>query len=246
MNPRPPRPERGALPGCANPRRGLILTNRSTIKPMFAVIACLVGICIILAAAELLWRRKILEGEEQRKFVHISVGLFVAFWPWLISWRSIQLIGVAMLVGVLANRLHKILHFSGNIRMDSYGDICFALAIILVASLTTVPLFFALAILHLALADGLAAVIGKNFGKDWRYKVFHQLKTVIGSMTFWFLSVCILGTGLLFANDLIPFHTYVLLVVALPPVLTVLENVTGLGLDNVVVPMAVIIALQLV
>jgi len=212
---------------------------------MFAVIACLVGICIILAAAELLWRRKILEGEEQRKFVHISTGVFVAFWPWLISWRSIQLIGLAMLLGVLINRRQKSLHFSGNIRMEGYGDVCFALAIILIASLTTTPIFFALAIFHLALADGLAAVIGKNFGKDLRYKVFHQPKTVIGSMTFWFISVCILGTGLLFASSLIPFQTYVLLVVGLPPILTILENVTGMGLDNIVVPVGVIVALQL-
>lgn len=212
---------------------------------MFAVIACLVGVFIILAAAELLWRRKILKGEEQRKFVHIGIGVFAAFWPWLISWRSIQLIGLAMLVGVLINRRQKTLHFSGDIRMDGYGDVCFALAIILTASLTTIPIFFALAIFHLALADGLAAVIGKNFGKDLRYRVFHQPKTVIGSMTFWFISVCILGVGLLFATSLIPFQTYSLLVIGLPPILTILENITGLGLDNVVVPMGVIAALQL-
>jgi dolichol kinase len=212
---------------------------------MFAVIACLVGVFIILATAEILWRRKILEGEEQRKFVHISTGIFVAFWPWLISWRSIQLIGLAMLVGVLVNRWQKRLHFNGDIRMEGYGDVCFALAIIIVASLTTTPIFFALATLHLALADGLAAVIGKNFGKNLRYRVFHQPKTVIGSMTFWFLSACILGAGLLFADSLVPFQAYALLVIGLPPVLTILENVIGLGLDNVVVPVSVIIALQL-
>lgn len=212
---------------------------------MFAVIVCLAGICAILAAAEVFWRRKILKGEEQRKFVHIGVGVFVAFWPWLISWRSIQLIGFAMLVGVLVNRKQKGLHFSGNIRMEAYGDVGFAVAIILCALLTNEPIFFAIAILHLALADGLAALIGKNFGRNLGYKVFNQHKTVIGTMTFWFMSVCILGIGILFANDIIPFQTYFLLLIALPPILTVLENITLSGLDNITVPMGVIVALQL-
>jgi dolichol kinase len=106
-------------------------------------------------------------------------------------------------------------------------------------------MFFTLAILTMALADGLAAVIGQNYGSQWRYKVFHQLKTVVGSMTFWFVSTCILGAGLLYAHDVINFNHYVLLVLVLPPVLTIVENVVGLGLDNIFVPLAVIIALQI-
>ncbi|HLB66329.1 MAG TPA: hypothetical protein VJJ78_01905, partial [Candidatus Saccharimonadales bacterium] len=63
---------------------------------MLAVIACLAGIFAILVIEEIFYKRKILQGEYLRKFVHISAGSFIAFWPWLISWRAIQLIGVLM------------------------------------------------------------------------------------------------------------------------------------------------------
>lgn len=213
---------------------------------MLAVIVCLSGIAGLLLLAEILWRKKILKGEGQRKFLHITGGVFIAFWPWLISWHATQLLGLALLAGVLINRgSHTKLHFLRGPKRESYGDIFFALVIILCALVTDVKLFFALAILHLALADGLAAVVGKNFGKQWKYKVFGQSKTVLGSMTFWLVSLGILGTSIIIGHDLISFQNYSILLIFLPPALTLIENVVGLGLDNLVVPLAVIAALRI-
>ena len=42
----------------------------------------------ILAFSELGWRRFWLKGEVGRKFVHISVGTFVAFWPYFLDCGS--------------------------------------------------------------------------------------------------------------------------------------------------------------
>ncbi|OVE78539.1 hypothetical protein BVY00_02545 [bacterium G20] len=64
-------------------------------------------------------------------------------------------------------------------------------------------------------------------------------------MTFWLVSVCILGIGLMFAHDSITFAHYGFLLFALPPLLTILENLAVVGLDNVVIPVGVIVALQL-
>ena len=213
---------------------------------MLAVIFCLVGVAALLAAAEYLGKHKILKGENQRKFVHIGVGTFVAFWPWLISWETIQFIGLAMLLVVLLSRHQhpRFWRFNKISKRESYGDIFFALAIIASALLTDVKIFFALAILNLALADGVAAVIGLNFGKHWRYKIYHHTKTVIGTMVFWLVLIYIMGTGLLFAHDLIGFDGYVLLVVVLPSVLTLLENISVMGLDDLLIPVVVIVALR--
>lgn len=214
---------------------------------MFAVIACLGGIGLLLVLAELLWRQKILKGEGQRKFLHIAGGAYIAFWPWMVSMRTIQLLGAAMLVGVMLNRGSSTkLHFLRGPKRESYGDVFFALVVMLCALLTDVKLFFAIAILHLALADGLAAVVGKKYGKAWQYKVFRQTKTVLGSMTFWFLSLCILGTGILVGHDIISFQSYAILLIFLPPVLTIIENIVGFGLDNLVIPLAVLVALHVV
>jgi phytol kinase len=213
---------------------------------MLAVISCLAGVFGLLVIAELLWRYKILKGENQRKFTHISVATFAAFWPWLISWRAIQIIALAMAVVVLINRSHQWLHLRGikKRERETYGDVMLALALLLCALLTTTKIFFALAILNMALADGLAAVVGTNFGRHWRYKVYHQVKTVVGSMAFWLVSICILAPGLLYAHNFIDYSHYFVLLLVLPPVLTIVENVTGLGLDNIFVPLTVIIALQ--
>ena len=212
---------------------------------MLAVITCLGGIFAILIISEILYKQKILQGEYLRKFVHISSGTFIAFWPWLISWRQIQAISLAMLAVVICNHRRKTIHMGGNIKRRTYGGMLFPVGVLASALLTQNKFFFALAVLHLALADGLAAVIGITYGKKVSYKIFHQAKTLVGTATFWLASLCILGVGLLFAHDYISFNHYVLLLVFLPPVLAFLENLAVLGLDNVVVPVAVVLALQL-
>jgi len=212
---------------------------------MLAVIACLGGIFAILVISEILYKQKILHGEYLRKFVHISSSSFIAFWPWLISWRTIELISLAMLAVVIFNHRIRVIHISGNIARKTYGGMLLPVGVLSCALLTNIKIFFALAILHMALADGLAAVIGTAYGKKFRYKIFHQLKTLIGSMTFWLVSLCILGTGLLFLSDSLSFTHYALLIIVLPPILAFLENLAVLGFDNVVVPVAVVLALQL-
>jgi dolichol kinase len=97
----------------------------------------------------------------------------------------------------------------------------------------------------MALADGLAAVIGSTAGKNWGYKVFGHPKTVIGSMAFWLTSVCVVGAGIVLIGNTVDFTHYALLIIFLPPILTVLENVAICGTDNIVIPVAVIIALNL-
>lgn len=211
---------------------------------MLAVTLCFLGILAILLINEYLWRQKALKGELKRKFVHIVAAVFIAFWPWLVSWRTIQFIGLAMVVVLLLNRQFKFLHYLGNVRKDSYGDVFLAVAVTVCALITDNNLFFAIAILHVALADGFAAIIGTQFGKKWRYEVFGQTKTLLGSMTFWIVSIWILGIGLLSAHDVIPFATYAKLILLLPPALMVIENVAIRGLDNLLLPIVIVAILE--
>jgi phytol kinase len=210
---------------------------------MLAILACLFGIFIILVAGELLWQNHLLKDENQRKFVHILAGSFIAFWPWLISWRSIQFISLLMVIVTLFNHRLKIFNHLGKHRYD-YGDVLFAVGVFLCSLITTQKTLFALAVLQMALADGLAAVIGKKFGKHWRYKVFDEERTIIGSMTFWVVSLCILGTGFIVASNLMAYSTYAALLLLLPPALVLLENVTTRGFDNVLVPVVALIILN--
>lgn len=211
---------------------------------MIGLVVVLAGVALILASAEILYRKKLIKGELQRKYVHIAGGTFAAFWPWLISWRAIQLLGLGLLAGVLLNRYKKFSHFADGIKRKSYGDILSAVAITLCAILTSEPVIYMLAILHLALADGLAAVIGTRASKKWKYRVFGQTKTIMGSMTFWTTSLVIFGAGSLLVCELISFPTYALILIFLPPVLTLIENISIYGLDNITVPLVVVAVLQ--
>ncbi|MBX4197512.1 hypothetical protein KW801_03080 [Candidatus Saccharibacteria bacterium] len=211
---------------------------------MLAIIACLIGVFGLLVIAELLGKYRVLRGEYHRKFLHIAAGSFIAFWPWLISWRAIEVIGLVMLVVMIANRYLAFLNYRGRIGRATYGDIFLALAIFLAASLTHNKVFFALAILEVALADGLAAVAGISYGKYWGYKVFKHKKTVIGSMVFWIATLCIFGAGLLPAHDSISFASYFLILLLIPPAFTLAENLSVFGLDNLVIPLLTIAVLR--
>lgn len=212
---------------------------------MLSVLTCLFGVFIILVVGELFWRKKVLRYEYYRKFIHMSVGIFAAFWPWLISWHTIQLIGLAMAVTVLIDREVRVFKISWRINRQTYGDLFFALAITISALLTNNKYFFMIAVLHLAIADGMAAIIGQAYGKRWRYKIFGETRSVIGTMAFWISSFLILGFGLLcvLQPNLL---TYGLILLVLPPALSVLENLSIRGLDNIVVSAAVITALKFI
>lgn len=212
---------------------------------MLAVLFCLAGVLALLIISELLGRKKILRGDPQRQFVHISVGSFIAFWPWLISFKTIALIGAAMLAVVLVNYRVKLIDIYTDVKRRTYGDIFYALAIIFCALLTDEKVFFAIAMLTMAIGDGLANVIGQRYGKKMQYKSLGHSKTVFGSMAIWFVSLFILGVGLLFAHDMVDYSNYVLLLIFVPPTLVVIENASLWGIDNLAVPVAVLVALNL-
>jgi len=213
---------------------------------MLAITACLIGIFGLLIIAEVLGKYRILKGEYHRKFLHITAGSFIAFWPWLISWRAIELFGLAMLAVMVANHFLSFLNYRGRVGRATFGDIFLGLAIFLSASFTHNKNFFALAILEVALADGLAAVAGISYGKNWGYKVLHHRKTVIGSMVFWLVTLCVFGAGLLPAHSIISFQDYFILLLILPPVFTLAENFSVFGLDNLVIPLMTIFILRAV
>jgi phytol kinase len=120
------------------------------------------------------------------------------------------------------------------------GEYLSAISIALVAIITHDHLLFAAAVLHLSLADGIAAVIGTRFGKGNIYHIFGQRKSLIGTSTFWLCSVIILA--IVFSVGHISGIWPALL--WLPLVATALENIGIYGTDNLLVPVAVVLILR--
>lgn len=213
---------------------------------MLTIFFCAVALVVLVIVAEALSRAGLFGPELKRKSFHLTSGTFIAFWPWLMSFRTIELLGVAMLVLAAGNYFVQLISFTKGIGRRTYGDIFLAVAISLSAYFANNKIFFALAILNVSLADGLAALVGKRYGGTNRYRVFGQPKTIVGTMTFWLVSLCVVGFGLLFARADIEYADYVWLIILLPPAMAALENFSYLGIDNLTVPLAAIAILRLI
>lgn len=206
------------------------------------LLLALAVVAVILVATEVLWRQKLVHNEDARKIIHIGVGSFVAFWPYFMSWRQIQLLSLILLVVVLVSRQKQLFNAVHSVSRRTWGEIYFPIGIGVSAFVAPAPIIFTAAILHLSLADGLAAVVGVRFGMLRKYKVGQYIKTVLGTLTFLLISsAIILGTMLISNGFNWPLWP---LLVWLPLAATLTENLAVGGLDNLAVPLLIIFVLQ--
>src|SRR6478752_7428920 len=148
---------------------------------MWTIVAVAV-IFVIVIFAEYLSRYKGVHSELTRKIVHVLVGMFVAFWPFFLSWRQIQLLSVMFLVVVLLSIKFGIFSSVHAISRKSMGEVLFAIIIGILAFISSNQWIFAAAMLHLSLADGLAAVIGLAYGEHNSYRIMGRTKSLAGSL----------------------------------------------------------------
>jgi len=202
-------------------------------------IAAVAVVFLILVLAEYLSRYKGIHSELTRKLVHVLVGVFVAFWPFFLSWRQIQLLSVLFLAGVLISIKLNVFNSIHAVSRNTVGEILFAMVIGILAFISTNQWVFAAAMLHLSIADGLAAVIGLAYGQHNSYRVLGQTKSIAGSLAFFFASLAIMFWYASFSGS-----SYGLVsALILPIVATFAEIVSGEGADNLVIPLLVALVL---
>lgn len=185
------------------------------------------------------WWRSRTHGEISRKAVHISVGTFVALWPFYLSWRQIELLSLAFVTGVLVSRWLNLFRAIHSVQRPTWGEVFFGAAVGLVAVTTHNPAIYAVSLLHMSLADGLAAIVGVKFGAPWAYRVFGARKTLPGTMTFFAVSLAILVVYCLHVP--VAFGWWVIMATVGA---TVIENLAVRGLDNLLIPIWVALLLS--
>lgn len=205
---------------------------------MLTVLAVVV-VFAVLVFAEYLSRFKGVHSELTRKFVHIMVGIFVAFWPFFLSWGQIQFLSVSFLVVVGLSIKFRIFRSIHAVERNTMGEVLFALVIGILALIVTNKWVFAAAMLHLSLADGLAAIIGLGWGDHNTYKILGHTKSIAGSLTFFFVSVLIM----IWYAALSHTQATAGLVIGLPVVATIVENIAIRGTDNLAIPLLIGLAL---
>jgi len=202
-------------------------------------IAAIAVVFAILIFSEYLSRYKGVHSELTRKIVHVLVGVFVAFWPFFLSWRQIQVLSVLFLIAVLISIKLNVFNSIHAVARNSVGEVLFAVVIGLLALFSTNQWIFAAAMLHLSLADGLAAVIGLAYGEHNRYRIFGRTKSLAGSLAFFFASLIIMIWYVSFSGA----SPSVVKLLILPLAATLAESLSGEGTDNLVVPLLVALVL---
>jgi phytol kinase len=171
----------------------------------------------------------------------MSVGAFVASWPFFLTWNDIRLLSLAFIVVVSISLKFKLFKSIHSVERPSWGEVLFAVAVGLLTFLTEDPYIYAAAILHMSLADGAAALLGTKYGATNGYRVFGQFKSLVGSLAFLSVSLAILAAYVVVAGVYVNTGYVVLLAV----LATAAENCGWKGLDNLFVPVLIAVALEL-
>jgi len=205
---------------------------------LWTVLAVLFVFCI-LVLAEYASRAKRIHAELTRKFVHMSVGAFVAFWPFFLTWREIELLSLAFFAVVALSVKFNIFRSIHAVQRNMVGELLFAMTIGFLALLSRNEWVFLAAMLNLSLADGMAAIVGILWGDNSQYKVFGRTKSRAGTSAF-------LVTSLLISIFYVaagPASASFTVLVLVPIIATLAENVGVNGTDNLVMPLLLALVL---
>ena len=187
---------------------------------------------MLLVINEIWWRRKKKHSELSRKLIHILVGSFVAFWPYIMSVNSIRIISVLFTIVVFSSMKFNIFKSIHSVKRDSLGEIYFAISVGLITFINPSHLVYTISLLTMSLADGLAALVGTYYGMNRKYKVYGRSKTVLGSLTFFIVALVLI---LIYIDK--TGHVFSLGYLAVAAGLTLIENISPKGMDNLLVPL---------
>ena len=95
----------------------------STIIVMFRIALALSMVGVVVLLCEWLWYKKIISGEYARKIVHIITGTIIAFLPYFMTWRQVQVTGGLGLLGVMVIRFGGFFKSWYDIERVTWGDI---------------------------------------------------------------------------------------------------------------------------
>lgn len=199
-------------------------------------VGVLLGAIVLLA--ETLHRRISTTSELARKVVHIGSGnvILLAWWLQIPAWVGISASIIASIIALLSYYI-PFLPGINSVGRRSWGTFFYAVSIgVLIAWFWPLKQFqyAAIGILVMTWGDGLAGVLGQQFGKH-PYEIWGMKKSWEGSVTMALTSYIVSSLVLLSVQGNV-WQTW-LVPVAIALVATVLEAFSKLGIDNFTVPL---------
>lgn len=175
--------------------------------------------------------------EISRKSVHLFGGLVALSFPYFFAshWTVLVLSGGFATIVLVAKRkgLLKSVH---GIERKSYGSIYYPAAIYLVFLLSSNrPVIYFISILVMSVSDALAALVGGKYGAI-KFDVEGNLKSLEGSVVFFFVAFLCIHLPLLLMTDIGRFES-VLIALIIAFLVTGFEVISLSGSDNIIVPL---------
>jgi phytol kinase len=218
---------------------GIALGGEGTILLLWArILLIAVYLAVLILMAEFWNRSSPQHAEFTRKLVHIGSGqvLLLAWWLQIPGWVGI-LAGILAAGIALLSYYLPILPSLESVGRRSFGTFFYAISISLLSGFffpRGQPEFAALGLLIMAWGDGLAALVGQNFGRH-PYQWGGIRKSWEGSLTMLVISGSVTGFVLGPLWDWQGLVLGIAMIIAL--VATLLETFSKIGIDNLTVPL---------
>lgn len=199
----------------------------------------------LFASAELLYLFLKVHAGITRKIVHVGSGLITLLFPfYLISHWSVLVLSASFFGLLLISMKFNFLNSINGVDRKTWGSLFYPGAVYISFLCYTIQdnqIYFFLPMLTLAFSDTIAEMLGKML--NWKpYYVFGNMKTMSGSMGF-FITTFILSTLLMNYFSSYSFVEIILLSLVVSLITTVIEAISPNGIDNISVPVGVLVIL---
>jgi uncharacterized protein (TIGR00297 family) len=200
-------------------------------------ILALLGIAVTLFMLEKAYRKFHWNNLVTRKFVHVLIGFLVCLVAF-ISPSAMPIIVVAavfLVINFFAVRKNKL----KSIHVDriSYGTVYYPLSVLILSLwlYNSDKILFILSVLLLSVADTVASLIGRKFGRN-HFILIGEKKSMMGALAMLISAVLILSAGLIIGYRII-YYQALLYAVCLAIPIAAIELLSTRGSDNLLVPL---------
>ncbi len=217
-----------------------------TMHPALGMLLVVGGFAALIVGLRVLRDTRGADPELLRKLLHVGMGLVSLTLPWIFDtpW-PVVILAIAFSVGLLTGRSSAWwTRLAGGIlcgtRRTSVGELCFpaAVAAVFVLSMGH-PSRFSIPVLTLSLADAAAALVGTRHGAH-RFGRPGREKSLEGSAAFFVTALLCAYVPLRLWPEA-GWASTLLLSLDLVALLTLVEALSGHGLDNLTVPLAALL-----
>ncbi len=201
---------------------------------------------IIIAGAKLFEKR----GEEaSRKFIHIMLGnwWFIAMYFFTNVWFAIFVPITFVIINYVSYK-QDLIKVMERKKQDGLGTVYYAVSLFILAIVSfgiyQKPILGLIPNVIMAYGDGFAAVVGKYI-KSKTYKVGETKKSIAGSITMFMISLIFI-TIFLTTRYTFELWQIVLIGIVMSGIVTIIEAISVKGIDNISVPVSMLVMLLMI